>query len=210
MIRYERRCPQAAWRHFAPCGPAGGFLERKAYAVSGLHRRSDEIFVIVAFPSLIWPWKIKKYFHSLEIHRQEFTSQSGFPMEVEMLSTRKILTTGIAAATFAVALAAVTPAQAWGRGGFGGGGWGHRAGWGYGGGWGRRGVYYGGGWGYRGGYYGGGWGYPGYGAGLAGAAIGGAVVGAAIANSNRCYQHYPRYDAWGNFVGYTTGVGACY
>lgn len=136
-------------------------------------------------------------------------------MEIKMLSVRKILTTGIAIVTLASGLAAVTPAHAWGRGGwghggFGGGGWGHRAGWGYGGAGVRRGIYYGGGWGYRGGYYGGGWGYPGYGAGLAGAAIGGAVVGAAIANSNRCYQHYPRYDAWGNFVGYTTGVGACY
>lgn len=133
-----------------------------------------------------------------------------------MRSLRKFLTVGVAGLTFALSVAAVTPAQAWGRGGwghggFGGGGWGHRAGWGYGGGgWGRRGVNYGGGWGYRGGYYGGGWGYPGYGAGLAGAAIGGAVVGAAIANTNRCYQHYPRYDAWGNFVGYTTGSGPCY
>ena len=113
-----------------------------------------------------------------------------------MVSARKFITAGVAALTIATSLAAVTPAQAWYRGGWGGGGWGYR----------------GGGWGYRGGYYGGGWGYPryGYGAGLAGAAIGGAVVGAAIANSNRCYQHYPRYDAWGNFVGYTTGVGPCY
>jgi len=80
-----------------------------------------------------------------------------------------------------------TSAQAWGRG-------------------------WGGGWGYRGGYYGGGWGYRpyGYGAGLAGAAVGAAVVGAAIANSNQCYHHYPRYDQWGNFIGYTTGAGPCY
>ncbi len=101
-----------------------------------------------------------------------------------MVSARKFITAVVAALTIATSLAAVTPAQAWYRGG----------------------------WGYRGGYYGGGWGYPryGYGAGLAGAAIGGAVVGAAIANSNRCYQHYPRYDTWGNFVGYTTGVGPCY
>jgi hypothetical protein len=114
------------------------------------------------------------------------TSERGL-REVFMVSARKFITAGVAALTIATSLAAVTPAQAWYRGGWGGG------------------------WGYRGGYYGGGWGYPryGYGAGLAGAAIGGAVVGAAIANSNRCYQHYPRYDAWGNFIGYTTGVGPC-
>ena len=106
-----------------------------------------------------------------------------------MTRARKLITTACATLTLLASLAAVTPAQAWYRGGWGGG------------------------WGYRGGYYGGGWGYPRYGyggAGLAGAAIGAAVVGAAIANSNQCYHHYPRYDQWGNFIGYTTGAGPCY
>jgi hypothetical protein len=114
-----------------------------------------------------------------------------------MRTIRKFTTICIAALTIATGLAAATPASAqWG--GWGGG---YRGGWG------------GGGWGYRGGYYGGGgWGRPayGYGAGLAGAALGAAVIGGVIANSNRCYHNYPRYDAWGNFIGYTTGAGPCY
>jgi hypothetical protein len=119
-----------------------------------------------------------------------------------MGALRKFTTIGIAALTIGTGLAAATPASAqyWG-----GGGWG-RPGWG--GGWGRPAYGWGGGgWGYRGGYYGGGYGY---GAGLAGAALGAAVVGGIIANSNRCYHNYPRYDAWGNFIGYTTGSGPCY
>jgi hypothetical protein len=106
---------------------------------------------------------------------------------------RKFTLIGITALTVTIGLAAATPASAqyWG-----GRGWGRPAyGWG------------GGGLGYRGGYYGGGYGY---GAGLAGAALGAAVVGGIIANSNRCYHNYPRYDAWGNFIGYTTGSGPCY
>jgi hypothetical protein len=109
-----------------------------------------------------------------------------------MRTLRKLTAIGVTALAIATTLAAATPAEAqyWR-----GGGWGYRGGWG------------GGGWGYRGGYYGPGYGY---GAGLAGAALGAAVIGGAIANSNRCYHNYPRYDAWGNFIGYTTGSGPCY
>ncbi len=118
-----------------------------------------------------------------------------------MSKIRKIITTGLIAATLATAVVASTPASAWYR----------RYGW-YGGGW---------GWGapaiaaiglgalavgavaagagaypyYGGGYYPAGYGYP-------------AAYGYAYP-ARFCVARSPVYDGWGNFVGYQRTRVAC-
>ncbi len=110
-----------------------------------------------------------------------------------MTRTRKILTAGIAALTLGASVAATaTPADAFGRHGWGGGGY-------------RGGYAYRGGWGHRGG-----WGGPGA---LAAGAIGGLALGALAAgayNNYGCIANQPVYDEWGNVVAYQRVRVACY
>lgn len=108
-----------------------------------------------------------------------------------MTRTRKILTAGLAALTLGASVAATaTPADAFGRRGWGGGyayrgGWGHHRGWG-----------------------------PGA---LAAGAIGGLALGALAAGAYGggyggygCVANQPVYDSWGNFIGYQRVRVACY
>ena len=109
-----------------------------------------------------------------------------------MTRIRKTITAGLAALTLGATIAATaTPADAFGRHG-----WGGRGGYAYGGGWGghRR-----------------GWG-GGPGPWVAGA-IGGLALGAVAAgayNNYGCVANQPVYDDWGNFVGYRRVRTACY
>jgi len=116
-----------------------------------------------------------------------------------MSKFRKIITTGLVAATLASAVVASTPAAAWYR----------RYGYGYG---------YGGGWG---------WGAPAIAAGVLGAVALGAVATGAGAypyypayspypvgygypyGPRSCVVQNPLYDGWGNFVGYQRARVAC-
>ena len=109
-----------------------------------------------------------------------------------MTRIRKTITAGLAALTLgATIVATTTPADAFGRHG-----WGGRGGYAYGGGWGghRR-----------------GWG-GGPGPWVAGA-IGGLALGAVAAgayNNYGCVANQPVYDDWGQFVGYQRVRVACY
>ncbi|MCC0005193.1 MAG: hypothetical protein H6872_08570 [Methylobacteriaceae bacterium] len=104
-----------------------------------------------------------------------------------MTRFRKTLTAGLAALTLGASLAATaTPADAFGRHGWRGGG------------------VYGGGWRHRG------WRGPGP---LVAGAIGGLALGALAAgayNSYGCVADQPVYDSWGNFIGYQRVRVACY
>ncbi|MFO1167502.1 MAG: hypothetical protein U1E19_05190 [Rhodoblastus sp.] len=112
-----------------------------------------------------------------------------------MTTIRKTITAGLAALTLGGAVAATaTPADAFGRHG-----WGGRGGYAYGGGWGggRH-------WGHRGGWGAGPW--------VAGA-IGGLALGAVAAgayNNYGCVANQPVYDDWGQFVGYQRVRVPCY
>ena len=107
-----------------------------------------------------------------------------------MTTIRKTITAGLAALTLGAAVAATaTPADAFGRHG-----WGGRGGYAYGGGWGHR----------RG------WGGPGP---WVAGAIGGLALGAVAAgayNNYGCVANQPVYDDWGQFVGYQRVRVACY
>ena len=110
-----------------------------------------------------------------------------------MTRTRKIITAGMAALTLgAVVAATATPADAFGRQG-----WGGRGGYAYGGGWGHR-----------------GWG-GGAGPWVAGA-IGGLALGAVAAGAYNgygggyCVANQPVYDDWGQFIGYQRVSVPCY
>ena len=109
-----------------------------------------------------------------------------------MTRIRKTITAGLAALTLGATVAATaTPADAFGRHG-----WGGRGGYAYGGSWGghRR-----------------GWG-GGPGPWVAGA-IGGLALGAVAAgayNNYGCVANQPVYDDWGQFVGYQRVRVACY
>lgn len=127
-----------------------------------------------------------------------------------MTRFRKIITAGLAALTLGATIAATaTPADAWGRRGWGGAPvW--RAGPAWRGGHGWR-----GGPGWRGGYgYGYGWrrGWGGPGPWVAGA-VGGLALGAIAAgayNGYGCVANQPVYDTLGNFIGYQRVRVACY
>ncbi|MCB1533772.1 MAG: hypothetical protein KDJ44_03375 [Rhodoblastus sp.] len=106
-----------------------------------------------------------------------------------MTRFRKTLTAGLAALTLGGALAtSITPADAFGRRGWGGGGYGYRGGWGH----------------HRG------WGGPGP---WAAGAIGGLALGALAAgayNNYGCVANQAVYDSWGNFIGYQRVRVPCY
>lgn len=109
-----------------------------------------------------------------------------------MTRFRKILTAGMAALTLGATIAAATPADAFGRRGFGGAP-GFHGGYAYRGGWGHR-----------------GWGGPGP---WVAGAIGGLALGAVAAgayNNYGCVANQPVYDDWGQFIGYQRVRVPCY
>ncbi len=109
-----------------------------------------------------------------------------------MTNLRKVITASVAATMLMSAVSVSTPASAFGRYGWGGGGF-HR---GWGGGWGRGGWGWGGGWG-RGGW---GWGGGGAAAGLLGGLALGTIAGAA---ASPYYGGYP----YGGYGYYGSGYG---
>ena len=100
-----------------------------------------------------------------------------------MTRFRKTLTAGLAALTLGGALAtSITPADAFGRRGWHGGGWGHHRGWGGPGPWAAGAI--------------------------GGLALGALAAGAY--NNYGCVANQAVYDSWGNFIGYQRVRVACY